>query len=419
MADESMATPAPMASTCGSSSSVPAAGHPEGQQDARGEDHRQRQPLHARERLAHAGAEQDVGCPRTRRPPGPARAPVASIPAPPALASSRMPAAASVTHTRSSAPPRAQHRNCQRSREFNRHRHALRDPVDRLVEAQVHERQRHAEGQRQAELTPAVVAPARRPDRPAARARRTARAGRPCRWARLVEDLLGQRRAELRGGDAAERRTPARGRRRSCGGRSPPPRYLQSGGCPSLRTALIAVLALLATAGSGLGAPQRGAGHDRRPDPGVDQGHDQDQGAGRRAGHHVHQLGGHVPAVLPVAGHLPERPVRAQPRGAEQRAAVRRLHPLRPGQRAARVAPAAPATAPCTWAARSTATAPTRPTSPTVPPGWNDWVVPLEPTVYDYERWRMNENGQILELPRPGPPREFQTDYLGPPRRPS
>ena len=49
----------------------------------------------------------------------------------------------------------------------------------------------------------------------------------------------------------------------------------------------------------------------------------------------------------------------------------------------------------------------------TVPPGWNDWLVPLEPTVYDYERWRMNENGQILELPGLERPTEFQTDYLG------
>ena len=87
----------------------------------------------------------------------------------------------------------------------------------------------------------------------------------------------------------------------------------------------------------GPGPPQRGAGHDRRPDPGVDQGHEPHQGADRRAGHHLHQLGGHVPAVLPVAGHLPQRPVRAQPPGAQQRPAVRRLHPLRPGQRAGRV----------------------------------------------------------------------------------
>ena len=48
----------------------------------------------------------------------------------------------------------------------------------------------------------------------------------------------------------------------------------------------------------------------------------------------------------------------------------------------------------------------------TVPAGWNDWLVPLEPTVYNYERWRMNENGQILELPGPVRPTEFQTDYL-------
>ena len=48
-----------------------------------------------------------------------------------------------------------------------------------------------------------------------------------------------------------------------------------------------------------------------------------------------------------------------------------------------------------------------------MPPGWNDWLVPLDPTVYHYERWRMNENGQILELPGPERPAEYQTDYLG------
>lgn len=48
-----------------------------------------------------------------------------------------------------------------------------------------------------------------------------------------------------------------------------------------------------------------------------------------------------------------------------------------------------------------------------VPPGWNDWVSTLDPTTYDYTRWQMNENGQVLALPGMDRPFEHQTDYLG------
>ena len=48
-----------------------------------------------------------------------------------------------------------------------------------------------------------------------------------------------------------------------------------------------------------------------------------------------------------------------------------------------------------------------------IPPGWTDWISNLDPTTYGYDRWRMNDHGQILELPGPDRPAEFQTDYLG------
>ncbi len=48
-----------------------------------------------------------------------------------------------------------------------------------------------------------------------------------------------------------------------------------------------------------------------------------------------------------------------------------------------------------------------------VPPGWNDWIATLDPTTYDYARWQVNQNGQVLALPGPDNPFEHQTDYLG------
>ena len=48
-----------------------------------------------------------------------------------------------------------------------------------------------------------------------------------------------------------------------------------------------------------------------------------------------------------------------------------------------------------------------------IPPGWSDWIANLDPTTYHYDSWRMNDHGQILELPDPAHPGEHQTDYLG------
>ncbi len=48
-----------------------------------------------------------------------------------------------------------------------------------------------------------------------------------------------------------------------------------------------------------------------------------------------------------------------------------------------------------------------------IPPGWTDWISTVDPTTFSFNRWRMNENGAILEKPDIGHPGEFQTDYLG------
>ncbi len=48
-----------------------------------------------------------------------------------------------------------------------------------------------------------------------------------------------------------------------------------------------------------------------------------------------------------------------------------------------------------------------------IPPGWTDWYATLDPSTFHYTRWRMNENGRIIEKPGPDSPGEHQTDYLG------
>jgi arylsulfatase A-like enzyme len=50
-----------------------------------------------------------------------------------------------------------------------------------------------------------------------------------------------------------------------------------------------------------------------------------------------------------------------------------------------------------------------------VPPGWNDWVsgVGEHSSVFNFERWQTNENGQIFLRPGPDFPDEHQTDFYG------
>jgi N-acetylglucosamine-6-sulfatase len=48
-----------------------------------------------------------------------------------------------------------------------------------------------------------------------------------------------------------------------------------------------------------------------------------------------------------------------------------------------------------------------------VPPGWSDWVSGVGDSVFNYERWQTNENGQIFNRPGADHPGEFQTDFYG------
>ena len=48
-----------------------------------------------------------------------------------------------------------------------------------------------------------------------------------------------------------------------------------------------------------------------------------------------------------------------------------------------------------------------------IPPGWSDWVSGVGESVFDYEHWQMNENGEILWRPGPDHPNEHQTDFFG------
>jgi arylsulfatase A-like enzyme len=50
-----------------------------------------------------------------------------------------------------------------------------------------------------------------------------------------------------------------------------------------------------------------------------------------------------------------------------------------------------------------------------VPPGWSDWIsgVGEQNSIFNYERWQTNENGQLFTRPGPERPDEYQTDFYG------
>jgi arylsulfatase A-like enzyme len=48
-----------------------------------------------------------------------------------------------------------------------------------------------------------------------------------------------------------------------------------------------------------------------------------------------------------------------------------------------------------------------------IPQGWSDWHAAVGRSAFDYESWRMNENGEIVGYPRPGGPPEYETDFFG------
>src|SRR5215208_2572208 len=78
--------------------------------------------------------------------------------------------------------------------------------------------------------------------------------------------------------------------------------------------------------------------HDRRPDSRADAGASARARPDRSGRYHFHAELFDVPALLPLARYLPDRPIRPQPRRTEQRPARRRLRQARLEQHAPRVA---------------------------------------------------------------------------------
>ena len=111
-------------------------------------------------------------------------------------------------------------------------------------------------------------------------------------------------------------------------------------------------------------------------------------------------------ALLPLARDALHRPVRAQPRRAQQPAADGRLHAARHLELAAAVAPARPATARCTSASSSTATAGRA--AHEVPPGFNDWHGTVDPSTYRFYRL----HGQRERRAAPRYPGLYSTDFF-------
>ena len=112
-------------------------------------------------------------------------------------------------------------------------------------------------------------------------------------------------------------------------------------------------------------------------------------------------------ALLPLARHLPHRPVHAQPRRARQLAAERRLQPL-PG--AARKQQPRRLASPRRLLHRDDRQVPERLLEqPAVPPGWSEWraAAPDAQRVYDYT---LNENGTLVYYGTD--PADFKQDVL-------
>ena len=133
------------------------------ERDQRRPDHRDRQALAAVEEAPGPLREQDVEAPeaggdraRTRRRSCRARRPPAT-----GAASSTMPGSRERDPDEVEPPAREQRRDGDRPEELDRHRDAERDPVERLVEREVHRAEREAED-RDEPQRPRVVAPAPR-----------------------------------------------------------------------------------------------------------------------------------------------------------------------------------------------------------------------------------------------------------------
>ena len=154
------------------------------------------------------------------------------------------------------------------------------------------------------------------------RALRRERAGERRRWpgGRLPYGAARPRPAARRRarGPAPARPAAAAGSHGAAGDLRPP--------VPVRRTLLLALLLGLALAAPAAARAQRRRDRDRRPDRSpTSTSMPADAAADRRPRRQLQQLGRVAVAVLPVAGDVPHRAVRAQPRRPQHRPAVRRL----------------------------------------------------------------------------------------------
>lgn len=46
------------------------------------------------------------------------------------------------------------------------------------------------------------------------------------------------------------------------------------------------------------------------------------------------------------------------------------------------------------------------------PPGWDDWISQVGPTIFSYDSWQTNENGQVFSRPGPDHPNEHLIDFF-------
>ena len=160
--------------------------------DQRADRHRERQPRAARERLAGALGQVDVGDPASGRREREQHAEAVDRAAA-RVGEQHDPGRGEHDPDDVERPPRADHGDQQRAGELDRDRDAERDPVHRLVDRPVHQPERDAERARD----PQVAFEPRPPDRPqherGEREPQERRAARP----ELVEQRHGERRADL------------------------------------------------------------------------------------------------------------------------------------------------------------------------------------------------------------------------------
>ena len=211
-------------SSSGRSSSLPASAIPNGATSSGARHHRDGEPAAAGEQRAGALGEHDVGGPQRAR--GEREGDAGRVER----------AAAVVGEQHDPEPPRAPPTagraarrepadgDAERADELERHRDAERDPVHRLVDAEVHRAEREPEGDRDADVATRAPAQPRPPDRDEDQRGEREPPERGARRPELVEQLDRERRADLQRGDGEQDEPDA--------GRTPRP------GPPALRGVL-------------------------------------------------------------------------------------------------------------------------------------------------------------------------------------